>query len=49
MGYFPHIHGNGLKVGREEVDEVGVWQRASSGWGVEEWPFAEDRATDLNS
>ncbi|KAG0648185.1 hypothetical protein D0Z07_5312 [Hyphodiscus hymeniophilus] len=47
MGYFPHVHGNGLKIGREEVDEVGVWRRGSLGWEVREWPFAEDVPTDL--
>jgi len=32
MGYFPHVHGNGLRIGREEVDEVGVWKRRVEGW-----------------
>ena len=48
LGYFPHVHGNGLKIGREEVDEVGIWKRGSGGWGVEEWPFGEDRPKELS-
>jgi uncharacterized protein (DUF952 family) len=47
MGYFPHVHGNGLKIGREEVDEVGMWKRGSDGWGVEEWPFGEDKPKEV--
>lgn len=42
MGYFPHIHGNGLKLGREEVDEVGEWVRGDGEWGAAGWPFGED-------
>lgn len=37
---FPHLY-NGLKVGREEVDEVGVWERGPNGWSAEGWPFGE--------
>ena len=43
MGYFPHVHGNGLKIGLEEVDEVGVWKRGSGRWSAQEWPFTEDK------
>ena len=42
MGYFPHMHGNGLKLGREEVDEVGAWNRGNDGWAIDDWPFGED-------
>jgi hypothetical protein len=42
MGYFPHIHGNGLKLGREEVDEVGEWVRGDGEWGAAGWPFGEE-------
>jgi hypothetical protein len=42
MGYFPHIHGNGLKVGREEVESVAKWEKPEGGWGPEGWPFIED-------
>jgi hypothetical protein len=48
MGYFPHVHGNGLKIGREEVEEVGMWKRGRSGWGVGEWPFGEDTPKEKN-
>jgi hypothetical protein len=41
--YFPHVHGNGLKVGREEVDVLGISKRGPAGWGVDGWPFDEDR------
>ena len=44
MGYFPHVHGNGLKIGRDEVDRVGIWKRGDKGWSVEEWPFEGDIA-----
>ena len=39
-GYFPHLH-NGLKLGREEIDEVAEWTRMQDGWEVEGWPFGE--------
>jgi uncharacterized protein (DUF952 family) len=43
-GLFPHVHGNGLKLGREEVDEVGTWNRKEGReWSVDEWPFGEGR------
>ena len=42
------MHGNGLKIGREEVDEVGIWKRGSNGWGVGEWPFREDIPKEIN-
>jgi uncharacterized protein (DUF952 family) len=48
MGYFPHVHGNGLKIGREEVDEVGVWKRGDGGWSVEDWSYEEDKAKEIN-
>ena len=40
--------GNRLKIGREEVDVVGIWKRGTRGWAVENWPFEEDtgRAKD---
>ncbi|KAK0101107.1 hypothetical protein ONS95_012909 [Cadophora gregata] len=50
--FFPHVYGNagpgegeqGLKMGREEVESVGVWRRGSGegSWRVEGWPFGED-------
>ena len=40
-GYFPHIHGNGMKLGKEEVDNVGKWERGEQ-WTPETWPFDED-------
>jgi hypothetical protein len=42
MGYFPHIHGNGLKLGQEEVEAVGKWEKGIDGWGPAGWPFEED-------
>lgn len=30
-GIFPHLY-NGLKLGREEVESVGVWENAGDGW-----------------
>ena len=48
LGYFPHVHGNGMKIGREEVDEVGVWKRGSADWSIEQWPFEEDRAKEIS-
>ena len=46
-GLFPHVHGNGLKVGREQVDEVGVWRRVNGAdWSVNEWPFEDDRPNE---
>jgi hypothetical protein len=41
MGFFPHIY-NGLKVGIEEVESVGKWDRGDGEWGAEGWPFDED-------
>ena len=41
------MHGNGLKLGREEVDEVEVWKRVEGReWSVGEWPFEEDRPSE---
>lgn len=31
-GLFPHVY-NGLKLGRAEVDDIGVWQRQTDGKG----------------
>lgn len=51
-GLFPHIYGNGkaeegdelgLRLGKEEVDEVGKWVRVGETWGKERWPFGEDQ------
>jgi len=42
-GYFPHIHGNGLKLGRDEVESIGKWVRGDATWVAEGWPFEDDR------
>jgi len=39
-GFFPHIY-NGLKVGKEEVDDVGEWRKGSEGWSGEDWCWGE--------
>ncbi|KAF8862131.1 hypothetical protein BDZ45DRAFT_671429 [Acephala macrosclerotiorum] len=50
-GLFPHVYGNGkegdgdeagLRLGAEEVDEVGRWERGGERWGKEGWPFGKD-------
>lgn len=45
-GFFPHIYGNveggGLKLGREEVESVGIWKTGEKGWSGDEWCFQED-------
>lgn len=45
-GFFPHVHGNaeggGCKLGREDVLDVGKWERGSGTWGKGGWPFEED-------
>jgi uncharacterized protein (DUF952 family) len=48
-GLFPHVYGNGeegdeegLRLGREEVDGIGKWERGGESWGKEGWPFGED-------
>ncbi|KAH8600763.1 hypothetical protein B0O99DRAFT_681631 [Bisporella sp. PMI_857] len=40
-GYFPHIHGNGMRLGREETDQVGKWEKDDT-WTTASWPFDED-------
>ena len=30
-GMFPHLH-NGLKVGKDEVESVVIWERTEAGW-----------------
>ncbi|EIN12441.1 hypothetical protein PUNSTDRAFT_110931 [Punctularia strigosozonata HHB-11173 SS5] len=30
-GMFPHLY-NGLKLGKEEVESVAVWERSAAGW-----------------
>ena len=42
MGYFPHIHGNGLKLGIEEVESTARWVKGDGEWGPAGWPFDED-------
>ncbi|THV50551.1 hypothetical protein BGAL_0146g00280 [Botrytis galanthina] len=39
-GFFPHIY-NGLKVGKEEVDDVGEWRKGNEGWSGEDWCWGE--------
>jgi uncharacterized protein (DUF952 family) len=51
-GLFPHVYANagpgegeqGLKLGRDEVESVGVWEKGAGGWSWScgSWPFAED-------
>ena len=45
-GVFPHVYGNGegggLRLGREEVESVGKWERKEGRWSGEGWPFGED-------
>lgn len=50
-GYFPHIHQNGMRLGKEEVESVGKWERGEQ-WNATCWPFDEDiptSPTDANS
>lgn len=39
-GCFPHLY-NGLKVGRDEVDRVTIWQRDADKWSAKTWPFGD--------
>ncbi|KAG9004887.1 hypothetical protein FRB94_001984 [Tulasnella sp. JGI-2019a] len=39
-GLFPHIY-NGLKLGKDEVDEVKIWERNEEGWLAKGWPFGD--------
>ncbi|KAI9049610.1 hypothetical protein LZ554_006636 [Drepanopeziza brunnea f. sp. 'monogermtubi'] len=49
-GFFPHVYANagpgegelGLKLGRDEVESVGVWKRGRGKWTPDGWPFGED-------
>lgn len=53
-GLFPHVYANAgpgegeqrLKLGRDEVESVGIWKRGDGKWGSEEWPFGEDVPTE---
>ena len=45
-GYFPHVHGNGMRLGNGEVDNVGKWERGEN-WTPGSWPFEEDIPTSL--
>lgn len=46
---FAHLHGNGLKLGRDEVDDVGKWLKGPGGdWDVTGWPFAEDMPVSVS-
>ncbi|PVH79859.1 hypothetical protein DL98DRAFT_515913 [Cadophora sp. DSE1049] len=53
-GLFPHVYANagpgegeqGLKLGRDEVESVGVWKRGDGNWSPESWPFGEDLPKD---
>ncbi|ESZ92963.1 hypothetical protein SBOR_6629 [Sclerotinia borealis F-4128] len=35
-GFFPHIY-NGLKVGKDEVDDSEEWKQGNKGWSGEGW------------
>ncbi|RDL35253.1 Uncharacterized protein BP5553_07184 [Venustampulla echinocandica] len=42
MGGFPHIYetkSGELRLGREEVESVGTWNRGGERWGHQGWPF----------
>ncbi|KAI6715308.1 hypothetical protein PZA11_002887 [Diplocarpon coronariae] len=49
-GFFPHVYANagpgtgdrGLKLGRDEVESVGMWKKAGEMWSPKGWPFGED-------
>jgi uncharacterized protein (DUF952 family) len=49
-GFFPHVYANagpgegeqGLKLGRDEIERVGIWKRGDGKWTPEGWPFGED-------
>ncbi|KAL2067729.1 hypothetical protein VTL71DRAFT_15825 [Oculimacula yallundae] len=49
-GFFPHIYSNagegegeqGLKLGKEEVESVGKWEKGDGKWSAASWPFGED-------
>ncbi|KAG8873620.1 hypothetical protein FRB97_006610 [Tulasnella sp. 331] len=43
-GLFPHIY-NGLKLGADEVDLVGIWEKAEDTWEVADWPFGSADAS----
>lgn len=48
--FFPHVYANagpgegeqGLKLGRDEVESVGSWERVGEDWSLVGWPFRED-------
>lgn len=48
---YPHIYSNGdeegqcgkgIKLGKEEVENVGLWKKGAEGWTVEDWPFGHE-------
>lgn len=45
-GGFPHVYANGedggLKLGRDEVDDVGKWMKGAGEWSADGWCFGED-------
>ncbi|TVY25623.1 hypothetical protein LHYA1_G006331 [Lachnellula hyalina] len=48
-GGFPHIYevGDGegkgtLRLGSEEVESVGMWEKGEGSWSEKGWPFGED-------
>ncbi|KAG9233040.1 hypothetical protein BJ875DRAFT_59122 [Amylocarpus encephaloides] len=45
LGGFPHIYhapDGELRLGREEVQDSGTWNRVGETWSQEGWPFGSD-------
>lgn len=45
-GLFPHVYANaddgGLRLGAQEVESAGKWEKKRGKWTDEGWPFGED-------
>lgn len=51
MGGFPHIYhteAGALRLGREEVESIGTWERDTEGWGPKGWPFGDEDIPKAN-
>ena len=45
MGGFPHIYHTdegGLRLGNNEVQDLGTWERGEGIWGKKGWPFGDE-------
>ncbi|SZF03570.1 unnamed protein product [Blumeria hordei] len=55
--YYPHLYAqdkdvmlgeNGLRLGRDQIDQVARWERNGETWMIDGWPFPSDKPSQRN-